>query len=188
MKVFMVGWEFPPFISGGLGTACYGLTKAMERLGLQITFVLPKASKLQYADHFKMFSAQGFSKSEEAKGFKNVKFHSITSSLRPYIACGTYAAEPIHSAVRQREKDIHPDPGCYDYLAQLENYGGDIYAEVCRYANATVKIAEVEEFDIIHAHDRMTYPAGIAVKKISGKPLIVLVHSTEFDRSGEYVN
>lgn len=188
MKVFMVGWEFPPFISGGLGTACYGLTKAMDRLGLQITFVLPRANKLQYAGHVKMFSAQGFCKSEEAKGFKNVKFYSITSSLRPYIACGTYAAESIHSAVQQREKNIHPDPGCNDYLAQLDNYGGDIYAEVCRYANATVKIAEVEEFDIIHAHDWMTYPAGIAVKKISGKPLIVHVHSTEFDRSGEQVN
>ena len=42
MKIFMLGWEFPPFISGGLGTACYGLTKAMDQLGMEITFVLPK--------------------------------------------------------------------------------------------------------------------------------------------------
>jgi glycogen(starch) synthase len=43
MKIFMLGWEFPPFISGGLGTACFGLTKAMSKLGLEVTFVLPRS-------------------------------------------------------------------------------------------------------------------------------------------------
>ena len=45
MKVFMLGWEFPPFISGGLGTACYGLTKAMDQIGLDVIFVLPRSVK-----------------------------------------------------------------------------------------------------------------------------------------------
>jgi glycosyltransferase involved in cell wall biosynthesis len=60
--------------------------------------------------------------------------------------------------------------------------------QVHRYATKVMEIATVEDFDLIHAHDWMTYPAGIAVAKSSGKPFIVHVHSTEFDRSGEHVN
>jgi glycosyltransferase involved in cell wall biosynthesis len=63
-----------------------------------------------------------------------------------------------------------------------------MYTEVQRYAEMAVKLAANEEFDVIHAHDWMTYPAGVAVAKASGKPLIIHVHSTEFDRSGEHVN
>ena len=63
-----------------------------------------------------------------------------------------------------------------------------MYAEVHRYAALAAELAKNEEFDIVHAHDWMTYPAGIVVAAISGKPLVVHVHSTEFDRSGEHVN
>jgi len=63
-----------------------------------------------------------------------------------------------------------------------------MYSEVHRYAALAAELARDEQFDIVHAHDWMTYPAGIAVATISGKPLIVHVHSTEFDRSGEHVN
>ena len=44
IKVLMFGWEFPPHISGGLGTACYGLTKGLALNGVEVTFVMPKAS------------------------------------------------------------------------------------------------------------------------------------------------
>jgi glycosyltransferase involved in cell wall biosynthesis len=68
------------------------------------------------------------------------------------------------------------------------DYSGDMYKEVQRYAELALKLAAEEEFDVIHAHDWMTYPAGVAVARATGKPLIVHVHSTEFDRSGEHVN
>ena len=68
------------------------------------------------------------------------------------------------------------------------HYGGDMYTEVHRYAAVAAQLALNEQFDIIHAHDWMTYPAGIAAAAITGKPLVVQVHSTEFDRSGENVN
>ena len=55
MKVFMLGWEFPPFISGGLGTACFGLTKAMAQMGVEIIFVLPKQFKNENASIFDTF-------------------------------------------------------------------------------------------------------------------------------------
>ena len=67
MKAFMLGWEFPPFISGGLGTACYGLTKAMGRLGIQISFVLPKGRISNCTGSVKMLSAEGSIKTEEAR-------------------------------------------------------------------------------------------------------------------------
>ena len=68
------------------------------------------------------------------------------------------------------------------------HYCGDMFAEVHRYAASAVMLAMEEDFDVVHAHDWMTYPAAIAVAAVTGKPLVVHVHSTEFDRSGEHVN
>jgi hypothetical protein len=53
-RVLMLGWEFPPFITGGLGTACYGLTKALDRQGLEVTFVLPKTIPADGASHVRL--------------------------------------------------------------------------------------------------------------------------------------
>ena len=63
-------------------------------------------------------------------------------------------------------------------------YGKNIYEEVYRFSQAAIAIAASEDFDVIHCHDWMTFLAGIEAKKISGKPLIVHVHATEFDRTG----
>jgi glycosyltransferase involved in cell wall biosynthesis len=68
------------------------------------------------------------------------------------------------------------------------DYAGDMFNEVHRYAALAAELAKNEQFDIVHAHDWMTYPAGIVVSAITGKPLVIHVHSTEFDRSGEHVN
>ncbi len=75
-----------------------------------------------------------------------------------------------------------------DQFMSNADYSGNMYAEILRYAAIAAELAINEDFDIIHAHDWMIYPAGIAVAAVSGKPLIVHVHSTEFDRSGEHVN
>jgi glycogen(starch) synthase len=180
MKTFMLGWEFPPFISGGLGTACYGLTKAMDALGIKVTFVLPKAHTGHSSGHVKILSNPSITESGISTGFKNLKFLTITSSLKPYINASSYRYRSIHSkfgsgAGLKQSRDI-------------DNYSTDMYLEVCRYAEKAAKIAETEDFDVVHAHDWMTYPAGVAVSRMSGKPLIVHVHSTEFDRSGRNVN
>ncbi len=78
--------------------------------------------------------------------------------------------------------------GKTDKFVGTLDYSGDMYAEVQRYAELAVRLAANEEFDVIHAHDWMTYPAGAAVARLTGKPLVIHVHSTEFDRSGEHVN
>ena len=188
MKAFMLGWEFPPFISGGLGTACYGLTKAMGQLGMQIAFVLPKAGISRYTGPVKLMSAEGSVEIKEASEFENVSFHEIISPLRPYVDSSRHEA---YSRQRgsYRERNARYIRSWHSKSAeQGENYPNDMAGQVHRYATKVMEIATVEDFDLIHAHDWMTYPAGIAVAKSSGKPFVVHVHSTEFDRSGEHVN
>jgi len=182
MKVFMLGWEFPPFISGGLGTACYGLTKAMSRLGTEILFVLPGAGQSSQSSHVKILSAEGYVKTEELSDFQNVRFKAIVSPLRPYVP------SQIHRESENKRKNNlfftwHNNPSEHTQI-----YSHDIHEQVCRYARKAIEIASIEDFDIIHAHDWMTYPAGIEIARFSGKPLVVHVHSTEFDRSGEHIN
>ena len=181
MKTFMLGWEFPPFISGGLGTACYGLTRAMDKLGINVLFVLPKISAEQQIGNVKVMCAEDFAGSKIFGGFKNVRFRTITSPLKPYASVGGY--RHLFAGSKSLKKSSNPG-----HISDVSNYGGDMYSEVCRYADKAAEIAATEEFDIIHAHDWMTYPAGVVVSKLSGKPLVVHVHSTEFDRSGEHIN
>jgi len=182
MKTLMLGWEFPPFISGGLGTACYGLTKAMSQLGMEITFVLPIADKSSYAGHLKMLNAEGHLQSGEQSKLKNVRFRTILSGLRPYIPSEKF--EIFGKKMESNGADFWQS----NSSASGQNYGRNICQEVHHYAEKVVEIASVEDFDIIHAHDWMTFPAAIAVADISQKPLVVHVHSTEFDRSGNNIN
>jgi glycosyltransferase involved in cell wall biosynthesis len=185
MKVFMLGWEFPPFISGGLGTACYGLTKALDQLGVQITFVLPTAVQTQYATHVKLVApgAKPTGKITQRRRLKNVSFRTINSPLQPYLTANQY-----QQRIEESLSKIRVAHGLTGRFTGKMDYSGDMYTEVQRYAELAVRLAANEDFDVIHAHDWMTYPAGVAVAKMSGKPLIVHVHSTEFDRSGEHVN
>jgi glycogen(starch) synthase len=186
MKVFMLGWEFPPFISGGLGTACYGLTKALDQMGVQITFVLPTAVQSKYATHVKLISPsmqQPINTSVKVHQLKNVVFRTIGSPLQPYLTADSYQKK-IEDSISK----MQASHGRTDKFVGTLDYSGDMYAEVQRYAELAVRLAANEEFDVIHAHDWMTYPAGVAVAKATGKPLVVHVHSTEFDRSGEHVN
>jgi len=186
----MLGWEFPPFISGGLGTACYGLTKAMSKLGLEITFVLPRMVRAEgLTSHINLRTPadiKGGQLEWETDEIKNLRIKTIDSPLQPYSTPESYnrQIEDIIRSKKQRMAGIVSD----DHLQDNGHYAGDMYSEVHRYAAAAVKLAQQESFDVIHAHDWMTYPAGIAVAAVSGKPLVVHVHSTEFDRSGEHVN
>lgn len=189
MRVFMLGWEFPPFISGGLGTACYGLTRAMDQLGIEVTFVLPKMVESQYATHVKLLTpgSRQAASSFKFTELKNVKFQSIDSALQPYSTPETYQKR-IEEILKRKHEERGGQINSPSQFVISRDYSCDMYTEVHRYAAMAVELAENEEFDVVHAHDWMTYPAGIAVAALSGKPLVVHVHSTEFDRSGEHVN
>jgi len=189
MRIFMLGWEFPPFISGGLGTACYGLTKALDQLGQEVIFVLPKIVESTYVTHVKLLSPGTWTSSTSFlfDKFKNVRFNAISSALQPYTSPDSYRRQ-IEEILRKKHKTLGASFSGAGQITCGDDYSRDMYTEVHRYAALAVELANNEEFDVVHAHDWMTYPAGIAVAAISGKPLIVHIHSTEFDRSGEHVN
>lgn len=200
MNIFMLGWEFPPFISGGLGTACYGLTRALNELGHHITFVLPQPVGAQYATHVRLKTpASGGPQLAYAcysiEGLQNVEFRSIPSSLQAYASPAPGSEQALLSEKGASGNGQGGSGGSYSVLWAAQSkgigpglYGGDMFAEVERYAAIAVFLAQHENFDVVHAHDWMTYPAGIAVAAATHKPLVIHVHSTEFDRSGEHVN
>jgi glycosyltransferase involved in cell wall biosynthesis len=198
----MLGWEFPPFISGGLGTACYGLTKAMNDIGLEVIFALPKPVDSSFSTHVKMLSPQMIktrsgqqthTSSFEYDEFSNVKFMAIDSLLRPYSRPEQFEREFEELIRQKRLAGLSTSEAEWAQLQheaedQSSDYGGNMFHEIHRYSIASARLSIQEDFDVIHAHDWMTYPAGIAVAAITGKPLVIHVHSTEFDRSGEHVN
>lgn len=194
MKVFMLGWEFPPFISGGLGTACYGLTKGLDHLGTEIIFVLPRGPEKLQLETSPTTSQAASQRRPEA--FRYTRFRTVDAVIRPYVSPGV-EDEPEPATVGARRAKVRakgPAERVRIIAASSSegpggHYGGDLFYEVERYAGLACEIAASEgDFDLVHAHDWMTYPAGIAVADMTGKPLVVHVHSTEFDRSGVHVN
>src|SRR4051812_29625553 len=201
MRVFMLGWEFPPFISGGLGTACYGLTRAMSQLGTDIMFVLPRPVSTPFSTHVRLVSPRPGSALEmpttefRLDEFEHVTFRAVNAQLHPYTSAGEFDKD---EAIRQRQRmaaahtpAVEQLPGAgvgKSHLAPGSHYGGDLFSETQRYASLASEIGRQEDFDVLHAHDWMTFPAGLAVAGLKGVPLVVHVHSTEFDRSGQHVD
>ena len=190
----MFGWEFPPHIAGGLGTACYGMTRGLARNGVEVVFVMPRA----YGDEDQRFVRVVNASDVETIGTRDhefseellekVSFIHIDSNMLPYISPEEYAAyhdEFVRSGRTHERTDVWKQR--YTFSGK---YGANLMEEVARYAMVAAQVAKDLEgqFDVIHAHDWLTYFAGIAAKRVSGKPLVVHMHATEFDRSGENIN
>jgi len=190
MRVLMFGWEFPPHISGGLGTACYGLTRGMSVIpGLAILFVVPKAHGDEDQSRIRVMGAGDVTldlrKVKEHQFLKDLSYIEINSNLVPYTSPEEYE-ELVNSAEHKGKRLVETTMG--GKLNFTGKYGKDLYEEIANYALVAGEIALKEDFDIIHSHDWLTYPAGIAAKRASGKPLVIHVHATDFDRSGGKVN
>ncbi|MGQ0627960.1 MAG: glycosyltransferase [Phycisphaerales bacterium] len=254
MRIAMLGWEFPPFIAGGLGTACYGLTKALDLRGHEILFVLPRPVDRSHASHVRLFSPAGRATSAAAPvrlgpvdsgAAAAIDFdvpvydprtgHLIThaaaasaglTTMQPFahttfmgVAAGFSSPYRSFSGARSRavsrpvidasgnvvgeelideewaEQLLESAPKVETRAGPMfgasgagSGYKGDLFAESERYARMVVAQVKGEAFDVIHAHDWLTFSAGAALAGASGRPLIVHVHSTEFDRSGENIN
>lgn len=160
LKVLMFGWEFPPHNSGGLGTACYGLTRALsdESLDVELTFVLPRkqdaemsAAQILFADSFP----------------GNVKVRTVDSVLSPYMDARSY--KDYYQLLSSGDRDF---------------YGSSLFEEVELYTKRAEALVKGLDFDVIHAHDWLSFGAALKAREISNKPLVVHVHATEFDRTG----
>ena len=189
MKVLMFGWEFPPHITGGLGTACYGLVKGLAKHGVDVLFVMPKAYGDEDTSVARIVNASDVAIPATAveleELWSRITFMEIGSNLIPYIGEEEFKRITTEQQSFTQEKNRHTFNTKFTFSGK---YGTDLTQEVSRYALVAAAIAQSSSFDVIHAHDWLTYPAGVAAKKISGKPLVVHVHATEFDRSGENVN
>ena len=189
MKVLMFGWEFPPHITGGLGTACFGLTKGLAKHGAEVIFVVPKSFGDESQEGFRLINASDieldFTQTLTQEFREKISYMEIGSNLVPYLDPEEF--ERWYSEeVLEKKTEVH---SVYNRKYQFSGkYGANLMEEVSRYALVALSIANNFEYDVIHAHDWLTYAAGIAAEKVSGKPLIVHVHATEFDRSGENVN
>lgn len=167
-KVLMFGWEFPPAITGGLGMACYGITKGLANNGIDITFVMPSANEKEFS-HLNIVDA---SKVSKVSKLHNTHVYKIDSPIFPY------ANEEEYFKFMSLYLNNNPTSGTFS-----SNYGKDIFKETQRYATTAETIAQSENFDIIHCHDWMTAQAGIEAKKATGLPLVMHVHATEMDRT-----
>ncbi|HEY9045056.1 MAG TPA: glycosyltransferase [Ohtaekwangia sp.] len=210
MRVLMFGWEFPPHISGGLGTACYGLTKSLSKEGVDILFVVPKLYGNENVPTVNFIDAGKvpietrrqcmvkITKEEAGETLYGERIHITTieveSHLSPYrsvryqtpvvaMESWSYQLDPVITEVEEEVEIIDSFTHTFSGV-----YGPDLMQETKQLAEVAAVLAEKYSFDVIHAHDWMTFPAGIAASEVSGKPLIVHVHSTEFDRSGERVD
>jgi glycosyltransferase involved in cell wall biosynthesis len=189
MKVLMFGWEFPPHITGGLGTACYGLVKGLARHNVQVTFIVPRMWGEEDQTFAKIVNASDVEINETNFSYDKYIEHlqkiSVNSSLLPYVMPEDF--ERMMTSMEIVPGMALPLAFRAKYLFSGK-YGSNLYEEVSRYAMIAGVIARMHPHDIIHAHDWLTYTAGIAAKKASGKPLVIHVHATEFDRSGDNVN
>ncbi len=223
MKVLMFGWEFPPHISGGLGTACYGLTKGLSSFDdIELLFVVPKAhgdeshkvaqliganeivenKNLQSEKKQKVITEWKKKLDETEKSstldvLNEITYIEVDSAISPYLTPEQYEMKrkeriafekKIKEKVERIETEQHAIDEGIKHIQFTGKYGTNLLDEVANYARVASVIAKQNTFDLIHAHDWLTYPAGIAAKEATGKPLVIHVHATEFDRSGENVD
>lgn len=189
MRVLMFGWEFPPHIAGGLGTACYGIVKGLSHCGVSTMFVMPSASGDEDQSAAQIINASDvpvqITDTMNVDDFLDkVQFVHIGTNMVPYLDPAEF-----HTLVEEdRRRQVRDFSVHYGHTYKFSGkYGSNLMEEVARYAmvGGTIAMTHKDEFDVIHAHDWLTYMAGIAAKRLSGKPLVVHVHATSFDRSSD---
>lgn len=189
MRVLMFGWEFPPHIAGGLGTACYGIVKGLSHSGVSTMFVMPSASGDEDQSAAQIINASDvpvqITDTMNVDDFLDkVQFVHIGTNMVPYLDPAEF-----HTLVEEdRRRQVRDFSVHYGHTYKFSGkYGSNLMEEVARYAmvGGTIAMTHKDEFDVIHAHDWLTYMAGIAAKRLSGKPLVVHVHATSFDRSSD---
>jgi glycosyltransferase involved in cell wall biosynthesis len=180
MKALMFGWEFPPHILGGLGTASYGLIKGMSiQQDLDITFVMPKPHGDEDQSFLTIIGA-----CNTPVVWKDVNYEYVSKKLSKYMHPQTYFNLRDHIYADFTHCYVN-ELGCIEFSGR---YPDNLMEEINNYSIVAGIIARTEQFDIIHAHDWLTYPAGIHARNVSGKPLVIHVHATEYDRSRGNVN
>ena len=176
----MFGWEFPPHILGGLGTASYGLTKGMYNNGnMDITFVIPKP----WGDEPKEFAHITGANSTPV-AWRDVSREYVEGRIGKVMDPELYYRLRDHIYADFNYMRLN-DLGCIEFSGK---YPDNLIEEINNYSIVAGVIARSIDCDVIHSHDWLTYPAGVHAKNVTGKPLVIHVHATDFDRSRGNVN
>lgn len=187
LKILMLGWEFPPVINGGLGIACLGMAKSLSKIA-DVSVILPKSDPNFVVDNVELIGLNNM-RIEEIKSsittsnysfLENVDF--IETELLPYSTEDSRKTKFDKKQFQSFLENVSKEE--LDTFKAEELYGSDVISKVVQFAKYAARIALTKDFDVIHAHDWMTFLAGIEVKKLTGKPLAVHVHSLSYDRSG----
>ena len=180
MNALMFGWEFPPHILGGLGTASYGLTRGMaQQPDMHITFVIPKPWGDEDQSFLRIIGANSI-----PVVWKENSYDYVRQRMEGRMSPEEYFR--FRDGIRYDYRRIGTDDlGCVGFSGR---YPDNLIEEIGNYEAVASVLANSLDFDIIHSHDWLTYPAGVFAKHISGKPLVIHVHATDFDRSRGNVN
>ncbi len=188
LRVLKLGWEFPPLINGGLGIACLGLARALAK-HVDLTVVVPQSSpEADFTDFdlrgLNLLSLESLKQVEGRYRYDSfAQVRNVPVFLNPYED-GESAANVPQLTPGEQEIFSETTVQQLDSFKIGDLYGPDLGSKVIEFSKVAAKLALLEEFDIIHAHDWMTFLAGVEVKKATGKPLFLHVHALQYDRSG----
>ena len=189
IRVLTLGWEFPPLVNGGLGIAFLGLSKALAKK-VDLRVIVPKADPSVIFDGFQLTGLNNVSYREVEQVDRKYSYDSFALVERAPIELDPYTTVEGGSGVVQFTKEgritfskTH-EADLQLFRNKEDLYAGDLALKVIQFSKIAVKVALQQDFDIIHAHDWMTYLAGVEVKKATGKPLVVHLHASQFDRAG----
>lgn len=184
----MLGWEFPPNISGGLGVASQGIAEALSKAEMDITFLLPKKRKDQVSKNVTLLDASAIKPDfsiwkKEKQNVEILKEVEIGQYLMAYLPPEEFITTKERQKVT-KTLEGHEESKLLDKIQLTGTYSDNLHAEMMKYALLAVQVAREKKFDAIHAHDWVTFKAGIMASQLTGLPLFVHIHSTEYDRNG----
>lgn len=195
LKVLMLGWEYPPLITGGLGKATLGLVESLSRLA-QVTLILPKIEAQKARDN--QIASDQFAKNLDIIGLNKINDADLPPDTKQVEKIKQ--VEEVVEEVYYVKADFYPYPDTDVYFREVKPvtqikeivelmsepdvYGPRVMEKIATYTQTVCEIADLHTFDIIHAHDWMTFQAGVKIKEKTGKPLVVHIHSLETDRMG----
>jgi glycosyltransferase involved in cell wall biosynthesis len=204
IKVLMYGWEFPPRISGGLGTACYAIVKELARRNVELTLVLPQTANVAGIEHVNLISCDHAVAldEDEFEGMVNIKYPAVAAYLCPYISTKDFkrflSNETLQDFFALLASMHLPEELKAMAIATTEaqmlgakitgKYGINLLREVFRYALIAGAFAKDVEHDVIHAHDWLTMLAALEARRYSHKPVVLHIHALETDRSGMWID
>jgi glycogen(starch) synthase len=200
MKVLSLAWKYHPAITSGVGVACEGLNNALSRL-VDLTVIYPNVSSVRI-DEEVILSVEDLTEeqikviAEEYVKIQEDGSFELPLRLDPYFVSSTKSKHSSEGLIRKskpgkktiqklRKKEVKAIKTTEKLLYEdVDVFGEHVQEKIYLYNRLVQELAWNLHFDVIHAHDWMTFLAGIQLKDRFQKPLVMHVHSLEYDRVG----